>query len=154
MGWSASQLAARLGVTRGAVASLRSTGQDRVLSSTAAAVATLYEDCWWRTPPGPPSALVRAETWALKQGWAAPWQWDGRDLDDPAAQPLPALEPQDDLDEQDLVVLLEFCCPTRLPLAARRRLAAALRSAGLSRAETAARLHVHPRTIERYEVAA
>lgn len=154
MGWSTRQLARRLGVTSNAIASLRSTSQARVLAATADAVTALYEDCWWRTPPGNPRDHARTETWARKHGWAAPWQWEGRDLDDPATQPQPALEPNADLDEQDLFVVLEFGCPTRPPLAIRRQLAAELRNAGLSRTETAARLHVHPRTIERYEAAA
>ena len=87
VGWSAAQLANKLAVTRGAVASLRVTGQDRVLATTAAAIAALYEDCWWRTPPGRGRDLARTETWAIRHDWADPSRWHGRDLDDPAAAP-------------------------------------------------------------------
>lgn len=94
-GWSAAQLAARLEVTRGAVASLRDTRQQRVLATTAAAVAALYEDCWWRTPPGRSRDLARTETWAVRHGWPDPSRWHGRDLDDPAAAPASLVEEAD-----------------------------------------------------------
>ena len=69
------------------MASLRDTGQDRVLAATAVAVAAMYEDCWWRTPPGRGRDLARTETWAIRHGWADPSRWQGRDFDDPAAGP-------------------------------------------------------------------
>jgi hypothetical protein len=77
------------------VASLRDTQQDRVLATTAAAIAALYEDCWWRTPPGRGRDLARTETWAIRHGWADPSRWHGRDLDDPAAAPTALVDDND-----------------------------------------------------------
>lgn len=51
-GWSTRQLAELLGVTSNAIAQLRTTGQARVLASTAADIDCLYQRLWWRTPPG------------------------------------------------------------------------------------------------------
>lgn len=74
-----------MGVTRSAVAQLRSTSQHRVLGTTAADVAALYEQCRRRTPPG--RYQLRARRYAEARGWPSPAEWDGLDLDDPQARP-------------------------------------------------------------------
>ena len=146
-GWSTSRLAARLSVTRSAVAQLRSTGQHRVLAATAAAVAGLYEDCWWRTPPGPARDHARAETWAAKHGWIPSWRWYGRDLDDPSAAPLPI-----ERDDVDQVAIEETIAGRRVPLtkAERHVIVAELHRRGATAGEIAERLGRSTRTVERY----
>jgi hypothetical protein len=101
-GWSTSQLGELLGVTSSAIAQLRSTTQPRVLTSTAATVATLYDAHWWRTPPG--RYQTRCEHHAAQQGWVGPWRWDGLDIDDPAATAPP--EPADQIDPVAIDALL------------------------------------------------
>lgn len=147
-GWSASQLAARLGVTRSAIAQLRSTHQTRVLATTAGDVAALYEACWWHTPPGRYQA--RTERYAEARGWVPPWRWDGLDLDDPAAEPHPQLA------DVDQVAIDETIAGRRVPLTKteRRQLAEQMHRRGASSAEIASRLGRTPRTVERYKAAA
>jgi DNA-binding CsgD family transcriptional regulator len=147
MGWSTSQLAARLGVTRSAVAQLRSAGQHRVLATTASAVSDLYDDCWWRTPPGPERDHARTETWAAKHGWLPPWRWHERDLDDPSAAPLP-------LDQVvDHVAIEETIAGRRVPLtkAERQLIVTELQRRGVTAGEIAERLGRSARTVERYK---
>jgi transcriptional regulator with XRE-family HTH domain len=96
-GWSTRRLAARLGVTKSAIAQLRTTRQVRVLAATARDIAALYDDCWWRTPHGRYQA--RGEHYAERRAWVDCWRWDGVDIDGPAALPRP------DVDEPDLVLV-------------------------------------------------
>lgn len=137
-GWSTSQLAACAGVSRNAVAQLRTTGQGRVLPTAAAAITALYEDCWWRTPPGADRDHARTETWARKHAWIPAWRWDGVDLDDPSAEPLPE---QVDMDE---VAIAETISGRPVPLTKTERhfVVDELHSRG--------RLGRCPRTVERY----
>lgn len=146
-GWSTSQLATRLGVSKSAIAQLRSTGQDRMLAPTADTVAALYEDCWWRTPPGRYQA--RAERYAEARGWVPPWRWDGRDIDDPAASPAP--EPVD----VDQVAVEEAIAGRRVPLtrAERRCVVGELRRRGITAGEIAHRVGATVRTVERDKAA-
>jgi len=148
-GWSASELAARLGVTKSAVAQLRSVQRQRVLARTALDVATLYDDCWWRTPPGRYQA--RAERYAETRGWVAPWRWDGVVLDDPAA--VPRTDTDMDVDE----VAIEECIagrPVPLTKAERHQLVATMQRRGATSPQIALRLGRSTRTAERYQAAA
>jgi transcriptional regulator with XRE-family HTH domain len=144
-GWSTSQLAERLGVTKSAIAQLRSTGQSRVLASTATDVAALYDACWWRTPPGLYQA--RCERYAERRGWIGPWRWDGLDIDDPTAAP-----PPDVIDQLDPVALAQLLDGRRVVLnrAERRAAVAELHRRGLTAAAIAERVGLSTRTIERY----
>lgn len=72
-------------VTKSAVAQLRNTSQTRVLGTTAADVAALYEQCRRRTPPG--RYQLRARRYAEARGWPSPAEWARLDLDDPHARP-------------------------------------------------------------------
>lgn len=146
-GWSTSQLATRLGVSKSAIAQLRSTGKDRMLAPTADTVAALYEDCWWRTPPGRYQA--RAERYAEARGWVPPWRWDGRDIDDPAASPAPELV------DVDQVAVEEAIAGRRVPLtrAERRRVVGELRRRGVTAGEIARRVGATVRTVERDKAA-
>lgn len=146
-GWSAAQLAALLDVSRGAVAQLRSTGRDRVLATTAAAVSHLYNECWWQTPPSPQHYQDRAAAAAERNGWAASWRWQGLDLDDPSETPPPK-------DEQlaDQIAVDEARHGHdhgRLPRPERRAATAALTAAGHSAEHIAELLHVSARTVVR-----
>lgn len=87
-GWPLADVAARLGVTPQAVQALRLADRDRVNASTADRVRAVYDDLWWRTPP-PGRSSTYAANKAARSGWAGPWQWDGVDIDDPAAVPVP-----------------------------------------------------------------
>jgi hypothetical protein len=145
-GWSSAQLASRLGVTRGAVASLRTTGQHRVLAATADAVAALYEDCWWRTPPGRGRDLARTETWAIRHGWADPSRWHGRDLDDPGAGPAALV------DDVDPVAVAEAIAGRRVRLTRveQRAVADELTRRGASAQAAAEAIGRSARTVVRY----
>jgi transcriptional regulator with XRE-family HTH domain len=94
-GWTLPELGQRLGVCGEAVANLRNTEQDRVLTATAERVEALYDALWHVTPPAGKSSTYAANK-AARHGWAEPWQWDGVDIDDPSAEPAVVLE---DLDE-------------------------------------------------------
>ena len=145
-GWSASQLATRAGVTRGAIASLRSTRQQRVLAATAAVVNALYDDCWWRTPPGRGRDLVRTETWAARRGWADPSRWEGQAIDDPEAGP-------EELNaDVDPVAVAEAIAgrPVQLTRAEQRAVSAELTRRGASADEIAPMIGRCARTVMRY----
>ena len=85
MGWSASEVARRLGVTDSAIFLLRATRGGRVLASTADRVAALYRDLADKPPTG--NAIVRTKRWAERNGWRPPIAWDDDTIDDPDAQP-------------------------------------------------------------------
>ena len=74
-----------MGVTSNAIAQLRTTSQRRVLSTTAADIAALYDQCRRRTPPG--RYQLRVRRYAEARHWPSPSQWEGLDLDDPYARP-------------------------------------------------------------------
>ena len=145
-GWSAAQLATRAGVTRGAIASLRSTRQQRVLATTAAVVSALYDDCWWRTPPGRGRDLARTETWAARRGWADPSRWVGQDIDDPDVGPV---ELSADVDP---VAVAEAIAgrPVQLTRAEQRAISAELTRRGASADEIAHTIGRCARTVLRY----
>jgi transcriptional regulator with XRE-family HTH domain len=145
-GWSANQLGELLGVTRSAIAQLRSTDQPRVLQSTAATVTALYDAHWWRTPP-PGRYQTRCERYAEQRGWVAPWRWDGLDIDDPAATARPDLA-----DQADDVAIAEVLAGRRVPLTrTERRVAIAdLHRRGLTAAAIGDRVGLSTRTIERH----
>lgn len=144
-GWSTRHLAERLGVTKSAIAQLRSTSQHRVLSVTAADITGLYDDCWWRTVPGRYQA--RAERYAEARGWVPPWCWEGVDLDDPNAAPHPVAE----ADPVDPVAIEETIAGRHVPLtrAERVRVVATLQRRGRTAAEIAARIGRDVRTVGR-----
>ncbi len=128
------------------MASLRTVGQDRVLAATAAAVAALYEDCWWRTPPGQGRDLERTETWAIRHGWADPSRWQGKDFDDPAARPAAFV------DDVDPVAIAEAIAGRRVRLtrAEQRVVADELTRRGASADSVADAIGRSARTVVRY----
>lgn len=134
-------------MTRGAVAQLRSTDQPRVLQSTAANVAALYDAVWWRTPP-PGRYQTRCERYAEQRGWVGPWGWDGLDIDDPAATPLP-----DVADQVDPVAIAEVLAGRRVPLNRAERHVAVeeLLARGITAAAIGECVGLSTRTIERYK---
>lgn len=147
-GWSTSQLADRLGVTKSAIAQLRSTRQAWLLARTAGDIAALYEDCWWRTPPG--RYQVRAERYAESRRWLPPWRWEGVDLDDPAANPL------DELADVDEVAIAETISGRHVPLTKteRKLVFDELRRRGATADAIGDRVGRCARTVERYKAAA
>jgi hypothetical protein len=117
-----------------------------VLASTAAAVAALYEDCWWRTPPGRSRDQARTESCAARRGWADPSRWAGQDLDDPAAVPAQLV------DEPDPVAIAEAVAGRRVALTRdeRQAVAAELTRRGASAEHIAAAIGRSARTVVRY----
>lgn len=94
LGWTSTDIAARLGVGHARVGHLATTGkQDRVLRDTAAKVAAVYDELCMTIPqdpdepPSPRHCRVhdRQRRIAARRGWAPPLAWD--DIDDPDEQP-------------------------------------------------------------------
>jgi transcriptional regulator with XRE-family HTH domain len=143
-GWSTTQLADELGVTRSAIAHLRNLRQERILAATAANVVTLYERLWWRTPPS--RSTTRSERYAERRGWAPPWRWDGLNLDDPSTEPLP------DKATVDAVAVAEAAAGRHVRLTRAERHAAELEleHRGLAAGAIAAALGTSTRTVQRH----
>lgn len=143
MGWSTAALAEHLGVTKTAIAALRSTRQSRVLAHTADLVAVLYERLWWRTPTN--RHTLRSELYAERLGWIPVWRWDGVDLDDPTAEPLAEPGPLDEVAISEAILGR----PVRLANAERRVVIGELRRHGASASRIARATGLSVRTIER-----
>lgn len=97
-GWSSAELGRQAGMTRCALNRLRAyvDGTGRVRRVTHDRVAYMYDRLWHVTPTGRYQA--RSERHAARAGWAAPWQWDGLNMDDPNTAPHPPV-PADGIDE-------------------------------------------------------
>src|SRR5665647_2260475 len=80
IGWSADDIAARLGCSVQWVRQLRSRTTHPVLATTARRVARLYDEL-----SGMPGPSERSRFLALRAGWAPPLAWD--DIDDLDATP-------------------------------------------------------------------
>ena len=90
VGWTHSAIGREIGMARNAVTRLAGGAHGLVFTSTAAAVAQLYERGW----NGPPQPSQRAISHALRQGWTArPIDWDDDTIDDPTAKPCGVLPP-------------------------------------------------------------
>lgn len=94
LGWTSTDLAARLGVGNARIGHLATDGrQQRVLRTTAAQVAALYDELCMTIPqdpdilPSPRHCRVhdRQRRIAVRNGWVPPLAWD--DIDDPDEQP-------------------------------------------------------------------
>ena len=89
VGWNQSQLAARLGMTRGNFGSLMRRGQ--VTAHTEQAVSRLYDQLWDQAPttdtPRTATIAEQARNYARARGWPPPLAWDDDIIDDPAAMP-------------------------------------------------------------------
>jgi hypothetical protein len=84
LGWGKDYLGTRLGITAQAVSWCIGPHKRGITAGRAHAVADLYAELSGSLGP---SRVV--ERRAESAGWAAPWQWDGIDIDDPRAVPLP-----------------------------------------------------------------
>ena len=84
IGWSFSDLSARLGFTRGTVHHWAHS--DRVTAATAAATRRLYDELWDQAPP-PGMAATRNRNQARAKGWVPPLCWDDDTIDHPDAIP-------------------------------------------------------------------
>lgn len=96
-GWPLGELGSRLGVSNSAVGMLRVTRQERVLRVTAERVAVLFDVLWPLESPPAGRGSSYAATVAERRGWVAAWRWDGVDIDDPAAVPLPVVAGPDEV---------------------------------------------------------
>lgn len=81
IGWSASAIAQRAGVTKQALAS--SAGRDAVTARVARRIRDIYAELEMSEGPS-----LRTRKRAVAQGWAPPAAWD--DIDDPHEQPDPS----------------------------------------------------------------
>jgi AraC-like DNA-binding protein len=88
MGWTQRQVASRLGMTPWSLNKLLTT--QLVRRDTAGRVAVLYRHLCGQAPAGDTVAWTRR--WAELRGWAGPADWDGAQIDDPAAVPLCEIE--------------------------------------------------------------
>lgn len=83
LGWSAREIAARLGrLDHQTYLNVQSGRTTVVRQHTVDDIARLYDDLWDK--PGPSK---RARTIALGKGWVPPLAWDDDAIDDPAATP-------------------------------------------------------------------
>jgi len=84
LGWTFSDLAARLGYTRAVVHHW--TQHETVTVATAAAARRLYDELWnQQAPPG--MATTRNRNLAARKGWPPPMAWDDDLIDNPTATP-------------------------------------------------------------------
>jgi DNA-binding NarL/FixJ family response regulator len=143
-GWSTTQLALEMGVSRSAIAYLRNARQDRMRATTATDVATLYERLWWRTPPD--GSASRSERYADRNNWVPPWRWEGINLDDPAAEPHTL-----DVSDLDDVAIAQALAGRSVSLTPdeRRQLETCLEQRGSSARHIAQLLGTSPRTVQR-----
>jgi anti-sigma regulatory factor (Ser/Thr protein kinase) len=97
IGWSQSQLAARLSMQPSNFGSLMT--REHVRSGTARAVQHLYDQLWNRPPAEADRrsriSASRARGYAEAHGWPPPLAWDDDLIDDPAATPAPGWERRD-----------------------------------------------------------
>lgn len=89
MGWSQSQLAARLGMLGSNLGPVIH-GRRGVTQATADAVRALYDELW--STPAPPSGRhgavpIKTRNYATRMGWVGPLAWDDDSIDDPDATP-------------------------------------------------------------------
>jgi hypothetical protein len=89
VGWSASQIGARLGISPTNMWGL--SRRLMVSARTAARVRALYDELWDRPPPEDTHrqrvAASRSRRRAAACGWAPPVAWDDDAIDDPKAEP-------------------------------------------------------------------
>lgn len=161
-GWPLPVIAGRLDRTAEAVSQIRKTTQRRILAATADTFTALFEQLWPLNPP-PSQGSTYARNHAERQGWAASWRWEGVDIDDPDAEPLP--QPDTTIDE---VKVQRACDGQPVVLNHAEKLAAVwtLHARGLDDSEIAWRLQMtaagvfkirdrhFPHTVRRREAAA
>jgi AraC-like DNA-binding protein len=84
IGWSAPEIASRLGVTKQAVRDLCRPSGQLALPSTRTAVARVYDELWDQKPTGPRVTVTKQ--WARRNGWLPPLAWDDDTIDDPTTE--------------------------------------------------------------------
>ncbi len=105
-GWSANELAKRLGITRGNMGTLLH-HKPRLFASRARQVAELYDALWDQQPPRETpqqkTAYKRALTQARTHGWVPPLAWD--DIDHDPAPPVVGDDAEDTLEQLDEIAI-------------------------------------------------
>jgi hypothetical protein len=126
LGWSATEIAERMGSSKTNVLQIRSGRRETMTRSVATRVEAVYEQL-----SGTPGGSDKVRNHAARAGWAVPLRWDDDAIDNPHAKPVedaPVRSPRVDLGEVEH-----------------------LRCGGMSLPEIAQRLGVHPGSIERAE---
>lgn len=156
VGWSAKEIAERLGVSQQAVAAMRDhygLGQ----SPKSERIKKVYDDLWDKKPtvatPMERAVVDRVIKLARSKGWAPPMAWDDDKIDDPDAKPSTAIRTREHLDE---IAIAEALAGRRVTLtkaetreAVRRAAAAKIPSWKLGES-----IGLTARSIERYKAVA
>lgn len=140
IGWSKTELGAKVGVTGMAVNQWRT--RDRVQVATAQRVAALYAEL-----SDIPGTNERSRQYAARAGWVPPIGWDDDTIDDPTAQPF--AEQVDAVDEVAIHRAMRGDNSIQLSRAERLEAVRLLTTQGLSSAEIATRLGKHQRAVVR-----
>ena len=92
-GWSQRAIADRLDMQRTQVEYILLGRGQVVFASTAARIATLYDELWDATPTQRPGSVSRTRGHAQREGWPPPLAWDDgygpHGIDNPTATPHP-----------------------------------------------------------------
>jgi transcriptional regulator len=146
LGWRESDIAEQIGITAATLhmCLLRSItiNRDRWQS-----IADLYEQI--SATPGP---NTQAAQHATRQGWPAPLDWEGLDIDDPRVAPS-GVEFADEVDEVLVERILAGTWAGEISRTERRAAYERLEARGATAAEIAERLNTTKRTVVRYRAA-
>lgn len=97
IGYTDENLGRYLGVNRQAMLDLRRYSSPRVMASTAARIADMYETLSAHPQTG--TSAARSRRTAESRGWPPPLAWDDETIDDPDAAPAVTVDDPDALDE-------------------------------------------------------
>ncbi len=114
------------------------------MRTTADRIAAVYEQLWHRTPTGP--AVERTQHWAERFGYVEPWRWEGIEIDDPFAEPLPLPDDVDMIAVEEVVAGHRFI---RLTRAERRIAVREMNAMGLTAPQIAERVGLSSRSVTR-----
>jgi hypothetical protein len=113
IGWSLSEQARRVGREHKHYSPLLK--RERVPARLARAVRGLYDNLAMTPAPAGYSA-TRSRRMAAQQGWHAPLDWEGTDIDDPTSVPDAAEEPPADMGDVDVVAVERALAGERMEL--------------------------------------
>jgi transcriptional regulator with XRE-family HTH domain len=150
-GWSPAIVAARMGTEPSHIRTIARGERTYVTALTARSIAMIYDE--WYAEPGP-SKLGIAH--ARKQRWHGPEAWNDDTIDDPCASPIRPRRPRDpdrDVDEVAVHRALSGDHSVHLNRPERSEAVRIAALRGYPPEETARRLGVTERTVERWRAA-